>query len=257
MDHIRCLNCGAELHGKYCSNCGQAAATHKFSVGHIFSHDLAHGVFHLDRGFFYTVKEIIRRPGVAIREYIEGKRVNHYNYFAFIILLAAMNHVVMTSLGVTMSDILGVPKEGRDIVEGVMHYTLQYQKLIIFCSIPFAAVCSFIFFRKAPINYAEHLVLNAYLQGALLLIQTIVFIAGILIFYISHNTNVTKIVMFTISPVVVVYSVRFYWQFFYPYYKNKWLLVYRSMQAYALSTFITTVILLFILQLTGVFRIIT
>ncbi len=252
MDHNHCLNCGAELHGQYCANCGQAAATHKFSVNHIFTHDLAHGVFHLDRGFFYTVKEIIRRPGAAIREYIEGKRVNHYNYFAFIILMVAVNHLILTSSGVNMADMMAVKGEGRDSFELVWQYMEKYQKLIVFGQLPIAAFSSFLFFKKSKLNYAEHLVLNTYLQGGILVINAIATAIAVIVYAVSKSGTITYGIMVAMSPVVFIYIIRFYWQFFHPFYKNKWLLVYRSMQAYAVSKLFVVVILLVILQVTGV-----
>jgi hypothetical protein len=253
MDHNHCLNCGAELHGKYCSNCGQAAAIHKFSISHIFSHDLAHGIFHLDRGFFYTVKEIIRRPGVAIREYIQGKRVNHYNYFAFIILLAAINHLLFTSTSFKVSDIF-LAKEEKDVLELFQHYILEYQKLISLGLIPVCALSSFIIFRKAGFNYAEHLVINAYMQGGVLLINTIISLITMMLFYASGNVNMTRAVLFALTPLALVYPIRFYWQFFLPYYRNRFLLVYRSMQAYMLPQAVVIIILLIVLQMKGVIQ---
>lgn len=89
-----CLNCNEELVGKYCSNCSQPASTHRFSLSHVFKHDFVHGIFHFDKGFFFTIKELFTRPGHSIREYVKGKRVKHFNYFATVLLLLTIIYFV-------------------------------------------------------------------------------------------------------------------------------------------------------------------
>ncbi len=92
-----CSNCGAEVARNICPECGQKTTTHRFSIPHVFSHDFIHGILHIDKGFFYTAKEILLRPGKAVRSFIEGQRINHFNYFTFLLLLVAVNHFVMNS----------------------------------------------------------------------------------------------------------------------------------------------------------------
>eukprot|EP01132_Coremiostelium_polycephalum_P020155 gene20155-23955_t len=68
-----CLNCNEKIAGKFCSNCSQASSTHRFSLAHVFKHDFIHGIFHFDKGFFYTIKELFTRPGHSIRDYFLKK----------------------------------------------------------------------------------------------------------------------------------------------------------------------------------------
>ena len=42
---------------------------------HFVMHDLLHGVWHLEKGILFTLKETIIRPGQAALDYIKGKRV--------------------------------------------------------------------------------------------------------------------------------------------------------------------------------------
>jgi hypothetical protein len=48
-----CLNCGAELTGPYCSECGQHAHVHRTLAA--FFHDFAHGVLHFEGKIWRTV----------------------------------------------------------------------------------------------------------------------------------------------------------------------------------------------------------
>ena len=82
--NVRCLNCSEILHSKFCPNCGQSIKTHRFSLKLFFKEVFINGVFQIDKGFFYTFKELFIRPGHSIRAYVDGSRVNHFNYFTFI-----------------------------------------------------------------------------------------------------------------------------------------------------------------------------
>ena len=68
----KCLNCGAELAGPYCQQCGQHAHVHKTLKA--FFHDLAHGVFHLEGKLWNTLPMLVWRPGELTRRYIDGQR---------------------------------------------------------------------------------------------------------------------------------------------------------------------------------------
>jgi Protein of unknown function (DUF3667) len=84
-----CLNCNAKLNGRFCSNCGQNSDTHRISF-HYLLHDIQHGFLHLDKGFLFTAKELFTRPGSSIREFLQGKRVNHFKPISLVIILAGI-----------------------------------------------------------------------------------------------------------------------------------------------------------------------
>lgn len=68
-----CLNCGAEVHGKYCSECGQLNRDPTTTVKELF-HDLLHALVHFDGKFFATVKLLLTKPGFLTTEFVNGKR---------------------------------------------------------------------------------------------------------------------------------------------------------------------------------------
>ena len=57
--NTHCLNCANELSGKYCSECGQKADTHRITFRNFVSHDLLHGTFHIEKGILFTAKEAL------------------------------------------------------------------------------------------------------------------------------------------------------------------------------------------------------
>lgn len=156
----KCLNCEAELHGKYCHNCGQKASTHRISFSTFIKHDLLHGVLHLDKGIIYTIKSLIYKPGYAAADFIKGKRIVHYNIFALFVIIVGLK---------TLFDLKGVPNVIFDSANAqksdeIINTAIQkYYKLMYFLCIPLISIFSFLFLRKLNYNFIEHLVLNCFL----------------------------------------------------------------------------------------------
>lgn len=67
-----CLNCGTQLSGAYCANCGQPAHLHRSL--HSLGHDILHGVFHFEGKFWATLPQLFFFPGRLTRRYIDGER---------------------------------------------------------------------------------------------------------------------------------------------------------------------------------------
>lgn len=92
-----CKNCGNIFEGNYCNICSQRAETHRITW-HELAHHLPHALFHADKGLFYSIKELIFRPGHTIRDYISGKRVCHFNPLVFLILVGSFATLLFTML---------------------------------------------------------------------------------------------------------------------------------------------------------------
>jgi hypothetical protein len=217
MNQHNCSNCGAPLADKYCSHCGQKAETHRFSTKHIFAHDFIHGVFHLDKGFLFTAKELLVRPGYSIREYVEGKRVNHFNYVTFILLLITVNVFIHTTFHVNIAEIFN---DVRPDANKLQIFMLQHLKEIQLLQIPFIAAINYFVFSKSRQNFAEMVVMCAYWQAGFLLIGTIIIL---LVALVPGNT--AKLVLVSLNiPIMLIYTIRFYTQYFSKDYKSKfWL----------------------------------
>jgi hypothetical protein len=74
--YTHCLNCGAELQGKYCHVCGQEATSKTPTIG-AFLVEYANHAFIWDSNFFKTLWNLIRRPGHLTKEFIAGKFASH------------------------------------------------------------------------------------------------------------------------------------------------------------------------------------
>ena len=76
IPYTHCLNCGAELQGKYCHICGQEATSKTPTVG-AFLVEYANHAFIWDSNFFKTIWNLISRPGYLTKEFIAGKFASH------------------------------------------------------------------------------------------------------------------------------------------------------------------------------------
>ncbi|HQY20254.1 MAG TPA: DUF3667 domain-containing protein [Ignavibacteria bacterium] len=165
---MECKNCGNDFTGKFCNECGQKNVDGRITIREIL-HNFIHSFTHIDSGIFFLIKELFIRPGAVVREYLSGKRKKYFNPFQFLIIaiaIAAFLAVKFTLFG---------PNIDPDTIEALnsqQRFWLLFNKfiyrnfnLILFLSVPVAAVYSRLIFRKSGYNYAEHLVFNTFLAA--------------------------------------------------------------------------------------------
>ena len=92
-----CLNCNAELHGRYCHVCGQENIEPKETVWSLVSH-FFYDITHYDGKFFSTTKYLVTRPGFLPKEYIEGRRARYLHPIRLYVFSSALFFLVFYSL---------------------------------------------------------------------------------------------------------------------------------------------------------------
>ncbi len=68
-----CLNCGQEVHGKFCPNCGQENVELRDNFFSLAGHFIS-DYFHFDSKFFKSLFPLFVKPGFLTKEYWEGRR---------------------------------------------------------------------------------------------------------------------------------------------------------------------------------------
>jgi len=76
----QCENCGALLHGPYCSECGQQSADRVVPLWHMLNEALE-AVVQLDVRVLHTLPTFLFLPGRLTKEYIEGRRKRYIRPF--------------------------------------------------------------------------------------------------------------------------------------------------------------------------------
>lgn len=71
-----CEDCGAELHGRYCSQCGQAAVDYHRSFRHVIA-DVAESFLNWDSKFTKTLGLLLISPGWLTNQFVAGRRTRY------------------------------------------------------------------------------------------------------------------------------------------------------------------------------------
>ena len=139
---------------------------------HYISHEIEH-VLHLDRGFFYTVRELLLRPGKAVREFLFEDRKKLVKPILFLILSSVIFsitiHFIHTEVSLFNIDRI-TPLQGKirsKEIGGWINSNIGYSQLLMAVYI---AIWLKIFFRKRNYNFYEILLLLSYIFGEALLI---------------------------------------------------------------------------------------
>lgn len=206
-----CKNCAHEVAGNFCQNCGQRTNVGRIDFNYLIQ-EIPNSLFQLDRGFFFTVRELAIRPGHSLREFLGGKRKNFYKPIAFLLItstLYVLATYLMSSQTLMAEVLIGFqggaqaldPNSGGDMVDWI----IKNQTYLAFLLLPIFSLASYLAFIRSGYNYIEHLVLNLYITGQ----QMIIYL--IFVFIISEKNALIA------TPIIlgITYNIWTYIQFFY------------------------------------------
>lgn len=101
-----CLNCGAQLTGPYCSQCGQHGHAHRKLI-HV-AEEFLHGILHFETKTWRTLPMVLFRPGTLTRNYVYGKRARYLSpltlfLFSIFLMFFAFSTVMPDDLSPTVN----------------------------------------------------------------------------------------------------------------------------------------------------------
>lgn len=209
MAPITCKNCDHKSEGNYCNNCGQSLHIHPINFQYLI-HELQHGFLHVDKGILFTLKELFTRPGNSIREFIEGKRVNHFKPVTSLVIILAtiyglLNHYFNMEI-MDRIDITGNSNLFEDIIK-IKKWISNHFVWMSLLSIPVYSLGTIIAFRKLKFNFIEHIVLNTFLAGQKLAIHIATFPILFLIKETPYSDSFDKfITLIDLSLIIWTYK---------------------------------------------------
>jgi hypothetical protein len=190
-----CLNCGAVVENKFCSNCGQENLELKENFFHLAGHVIG-DFFHYDSKFFRSVIPLFTKPGFLTKEYWEGRRVHYIHplrlfFFVTIIFMIStgyfynrfgkkiQNEIVYVSPDTTkLNPSLSSEEKAKKIedqkIEEEKAKTVLYSgmdkffsqlKYISFFMLPIYALIFKVLYRRKKGLYVDHLVYILHLQS--------------------------------------------------------------------------------------------
>lgn len=186
-----CKNCTEEITLNFCPNCGQKK-TKRIDKTYI-KDELQYTVLHMNKGFLYSIKKILRGPGKTAREFVEGNRVNHYKPILLVFVVAGIS-AFLTNTFIHPEEIMVRYYESKGLTgieasSGIAasSYMYKYNAIIMLLTVPFMAFFTWLAFRKWGYNYYEHVIITAY---SLVFLQVLTILLVIpLQFILKDNLN--------------------------------------------------------------------
>ena len=206
MEHSNCLNCKTPVALKFCPNCGQKADTHRITLKHFVAHDLLHGVWHIDKGIWFTLKQAIGRPGKAALEYIEGQRISYYNVFYLCLLVIGFDALVLHFI----HELYPAPKEFTAANNTGGHFVADYAKYLLLAIVPILSFNAWLVFRKLKLNLAEHFILGGMSLLLLLLTGTLMIVSTLLVLPF-HSEDLSYGLLYLFMLLAILSPMRVYW----------------------------------------------
>ena len=91
-----CLNCNAQLHGRYCHICGQENTNPRESLWSIIIH-FFNDITHFDGKFFKTAGSLLAKPGFLPLEFIRGRRAGYLHPIRLYVFTSAVFFLIFYS----------------------------------------------------------------------------------------------------------------------------------------------------------------
>ncbi|MCB0561736.1 MAG: DUF3667 domain-containing protein, partial [Phaeodactylibacter sp.] len=136
----------------------------------------------VEKGFWYTMRALLTKPGIVAREYLEGKRKPYFHPVRYLLILITAVTVITLVSGVydlqqseilhLQNDALGLQPDEKTVAnqQKVQEEIKKYLNLVALLTLPFISLVAFWLFRKRAYNYAEHLVMVAFWSAELAVI---------------------------------------------------------------------------------------
>ncbi len=208
---MQCKNCDQTIQDdySYCPHCGQ-----KSDVTHLNFKQLIKDIWiafsNTDEGFLLLIKELVYKPGKVARAYVSGRRKHYFNPFSYLAIMVAIAFFFILrfeSYGIDYSQM-----KTQDLE--LLRFALRYFNLFILFMCPVYALVIWIFFLGNQLNYAENLVLSAYLSGQ----NMLYYIVAITLFILfPSNMDVLGLIIgliitiWYIMAILQFYAKRSFW----------------------------------------------
>ena len=169
IDFEQCKKCGAELTDDFCSKCGNPKTLSKIDGSYIISEIVS--VLNFDKGIFYTIKELLIRPGESVHKFIHKDRNRLVKPIIFVIVCSLI--YTLTQQLLKFED--GYVNAGGFGDSAVTNIYDWIQKNYGYANILMSIFIAFwikLFLKKYNYNFFEIIILLCFVMGIGMLIYT-------------------------------------------------------------------------------------
>ncbi len=193
---VTCLNCGAPLSQEYCPACGQKRITGRLQLRQL-AVDFIHNYFEVDRGFLFTTREMLLRPGLATNEFLAGRRKPFVKPVQFYLIMLTLYFLITELLGIDLAKLVqdfnkdvvltdGARKASSDkLLKDFNAFFFQNIKIIFSILVFLTAWVLKIVYRRSAYTFTELVVFTLYTYGITFLLSTV--LTGMFYFDLSPS----------------------------------------------------------------------
>ncbi len=192
-----CINCSTPLKGPVCHECGQKYHENPWTT-QILIEQLISQLTDIEKGFLYTIKMMFVAPGILVQDYWRGKTKVYYNPFRYVLIWTAVNLAFSFWFGI--DDLLQESLQPAQIERNLSTDEIKqadqrfdtWLNALVLLLLPVFSFFTMILFSKKKNNYAENLIMNAFMMGQQSLISAFVqvifyLIPSLFFIYIPFN----------------------------------------------------------------------
>lgn len=163
----QCPNCGAEVLGPYCFQCGQRYVSHVAPLRSLFS-EVLDEVFSLDNRLWRTLKMLVLRPGHLTEAYINGQQIRYVSPLRLYLIFSVFYFFVAALVGRTNFLFIHFNMDES---------TVDLAKVlprIMFVIVPGIALLLKGLYRRQRRLYAEHLIFALHVHAFWFILFTLI-----------------------------------------------------------------------------------
>ena len=165
-----CKNCNHDLDGNYCSNCGHPTKLKRID-SHYIKNELRN-LFYLEKGFFYSIKELIIRPGQSVRKFVSEDRNRLVKPVTFLIVTSLIYTLINLYFHID-DEYVNYESIEDSAISTILRWILEHHGYGNIIMGIFIAFWTKTFFKKYGYNFFEILILLCFLMGIEMLVCSI------------------------------------------------------------------------------------
>jgi len=163
--NTHCLNCGHSFKGNFCPNCGQKAIVRRITAAVLVT-DVIHFFTHIEKGFLFTTRSFLVRPGISSLNYLAGKRKQFQTPVSFFLIWTGLYILLHNTVIKYLHLELAVSAISKyNIGEQSDIFFRNHFSLFIIPIIIFSAFLIYLFLARPKYNFIEMLALSLFGAG--------------------------------------------------------------------------------------------
>ena len=218
-----CLNCDTPLQGKFCHVCGQKQLEPSERTLKYFVSEFLGSAFLLEKNFLKNLWQVLAKPGLLARHYVEGKRKRYMPPFSIFLLINFFFFIYnpLTDFRLPLRDQFYQPygslakkmvdqklKNENITIEAYedeyWNESLKLTESLIILNVPITAFFLSMWFYRRKMFFADHFIFALFLYSFILLFSMLYYLVALQIFmpderwiHIGFNLALTIYIFFS------------------------------------------------------------